>query len=471
MNHHKPFVILFCLLFAGFSMAQKQKGASPASSDGWQQLFNSKDLKGWKQLNGKAKYEIVGDAIVGTSIADTPNSFLCTEQNYGDFILELEVKVDSPLNSGIQFRSLSLPGFKDGRVHGYQCEIDPSTRAWSGGIYDEARRGWLYPLTRNPLGQTAFRNGEWNKYRIEAIGNTIRTWINGIPCANLVDDLTPTGFIALQVHSVGKDADKIGKQVSWRNIRIKTSKLETSRMPYGEEIDEISYLNNTLTEREKAEGWRLLWDGKTTNGWKSAKGEAFPAQGWEVKDGTLSVLASDGSEGGRGGDVITAEEFSNFDLQIDFMLSEGANSGIKYFVDPGLLKGKGSAIGLEFQVLDDKNHPDAKMGIKGNRTVGSLYDLIRADNLSEPGNTPKRVNGPGQWNRARIISHNGRVEHWLNDIKVVEYERGTQMYRALVAYSKYQQWPNFGEWESGPILLQDHGDTVSFRNMKIRELD
>ena len=155
----------------------------------------------------------------------------------------------------------------------------------------------------------------------------------------------------------------------------------------------------------------------------------------------------------------------------NFIFAEGAISGIKYFVDPDLLKGEGSAIGLEFQILDDVRHPDAKMGVGGNRTVGSLYDLIPAENLSEAGQKAKRFNEPGQWNRARVVVRGNQVEHWLNNIKVVEFERGSQIFRALVQKSKYAEWPNFGEWESGPILLQDHGDRVHFRSIKIRELN
>lgn len=467
MNLNVKNLFLFCYL-SSVLLAFGQE------SSGWVELFNGKNLKGWTQVStpasGKAKYEVVDGMIVGTSIPATPNSFLATDKKYGDFILELDVKVDEPLNSGIQFRSNHYPDHKNGRVHGYQCEIDPSERKWSGGIYDEARRGWLYPLSRNELGQSAFKNGEWNRYRIEAIGSHIRTWINGVPCSNLVDDMTASGIIALQVHGVGKDESKIGKQVRWKNIRIKTENLEVSRMPYGEGIVEMNYIANYLTPRQKEEGWRLLWDGKTTDGWKSAKGDKFPGHGWEIKDGVLSVLSSDGSEGGKGGDIITTKNFSSFELELDFKYTEGANSGIKYFVDPELLKGKGSAIGLEFQILDDKKHPDAKKGVNGNRTAGSLYDLIKAVNLSEANRDVKRVNGPGQWNRARIVVKGSHVEHWLNDIKVVEFERGTQMWRALVAYSKYKNWPNFGELPEGPILLQDHGDTVSYRSIKIREL-
>ncbi len=179
----------------------------------WEPLFNGKNLNGWKKVNGKAEYKIVDGAIVGISKMNTPNTFLATNKNYDNFILEFDFKVDDGLNSGVQFRSQSLKDYQNGRVHGYQFEIDPAARAWTGGIYDEARRGWLYPMTVNPSARTAFKNGQWNKARIEAIGNSIRTWVNGIPCANIWDDMTPSGFIALQVHSIG-DKEQEGKTVS-----------------------------------------------------------------------------------------------------------------------------------------------------------------------------------------------------------------------------------------------------------------
>ncbi|RYE47540.1 MAG: DUF1080 domain-containing protein, partial [Sphingobacteriales bacterium] len=149
-------------------------GSTPFTSNAqkgkWQDLFNGKDLSGWKQLNGQAKYEVINGEIVGTTVSNTPNSFLTTEKDYGDFILEVELLVDNSMNSGIQIRSLSKADVMNGRVHGYQVEIDPSDRKWSGGIYDEGRRGWLYPLDINPKGQAAFKKGDWNKYRIECIG-------------------------------------------------------------------------------------------------------------------------------------------------------------------------------------------------------------------------------------------------------------------------------------------------------------
>ena len=145
-----------------------------AQKEQWTNLFDGKTLNGFKQLGGKAKYEAKNGEIVGTTVKDTPNSFLATEQDYGDFILELELNVAEGMNSGIQFRSLSKPDYKNGTVHGYQVEVDPSDRAWSGGIYDESRRDWLYIPNINPAGKMAFkRNGQWNKYRVEAIGNKI----------------------------------------------------------------------------------------------------------------------------------------------------------------------------------------------------------------------------------------------------------------------------------------------------------
>lgn len=182
----------------------------------WEYLFDGETLDSWVQRGGEAKYRVQEGCIVGISVTGTPNSFLCTEKQYGNFILELEFMVDEEMNSGIQIRSNSFEEYKNGRVHGYQVEIDPSNRAWTAGIYDEARRGWLYDLRNNEAARKAFKQGEWNRLHIEAIGNSIRTWINGIPAANLEDSMTHIGFIALQVHSLPKD----GITVKWKNIRI-----------------------------------------------------------------------------------------------------------------------------------------------------------------------------------------------------------------------------------------------------------
>jgi hypothetical protein len=190
-----------------------------------------------------------------------------------------------------------------------------------------------------------------------------------------------------------------------------------------------------------------------------------------MENGVLTVEKSGGAESANGGDIVTNKKYKDFILEVDFRITEGANSGIKYFVDPDLNTGAGSAIGCEFQILDDKNHPDARLGIPGTRTLASLYDLIKADALLYgQDNIPKRFNGVGRWNRARILVRGSKVVHYLNGIKVVEYERGTQMWKALVAYSKYKDWPAFGEAERGHILLQDHGDEVSFKNIRILEL-
>lgn len=437
---------------------------------GWTNLFGGSELIGWKKLNGTADYSIKNGVVTGSSKLGSPNTFLATEKSYADFILEIEVKVQDLLNSGIQIRSHSTPDYQNGRVHGYQVEIDPGPRAYSGGLYDEARRAWLYPLSVNPKGRKAFRPGNWNAYHIEAIGDQIRVWVNGIQCTNLVDDMTAEGFIALQVHSIS-DAAQAGTKVQWRNARIKTENLEADRWTTDPEVPEISYLVNRLTDREKRRGYRLLWDGKTSAGWRGAKLDGFPASGWVINDGVLTIKATDGGEATGPGDIITVDQFSDFDLELEFMITEGANSGIKYFVDPEINRGTGSAIGCEFQLLDDARHPDAKMGVKGNRTLASLYDLIPCKMLTNPYSTKAQIfKGVGQWNKARIVSQNGYVEHWLNNEKVVEYERFSQMFEALVNYSKYKDWDGFGRWPQGHILLQDHGNTVHFRSIKIREL-
>lgn len=451
-------------------------GGSLFAAEEWKPLFNGKNLDGWVQRGGKATYAVADGAIVGTSVMKTPNSFLCTDREYSDFILEYEFLVDERLNSGVQIRSHEYPEEKKyewngktikvpaGRFHGYQIEIDPDVkrgRLWAAGIFDEARRSWLYPgalggdeKAFSAQGKETFKPGTWNHVRVEAVGTSIRTWLNGSPRAAITDAMDASGYIGLQVHSINsKDIE--GTTVQWRNLRIQEVKPGTG--------------DNSLTTEEIKDGWTLLWDGKSTDGWRGAKKDHFPEQGWGIKDGILSVFEAGGFEASRGGDIVTNHRFSKFELQLEFRMTPGANSGIKYFTQPnldpitghGATSTAGSAIGLEFQILDDAKHPDAKMGRDGNRTIGSLYDLMTAA-------ADKKAKPPGEWNHARIVTDGTHVEHWLNGQKVISYERGSKEFKDLVAISKYKKIPGFGEWKEGHILLQDHGNLVDFRNIKVR---
>ncbi len=442
-------IILSLLVLVAFNL----------EAQNWKPLFNGKNLDGWEIHGGSAKYAVEGGMIVGKAVPNSPNTFLCTKETYSDFILEFDILLPNDLNSGVQFRSNIN---EDDIVFGYQCEVDPSNRSWTAGIYDESRRGWLYPLSRNDASKEAFKMAKWNSIRIECLGNDIRTYVNGIHCSWLIDDMTSEGIFGLQVHSIGDD--KKGFEVKWKNIQILTEDIEKYRNPVSPSVPQISCLKNELTSWEKDKGFRLLWDGKTTDGWRGAKLDGFPEAGWIINNGELTVAKTNGGESSGPGDIVTTKKYSNFELELEFKFTEGANSGIKYFVDPNLNKGAGSAIGCEFQILDDAQHPDAKMGVAGNRTIGSLYDLIAKSEIAK-----WRLKGPDQWQKARIVSKDGKVEHWLNNEKTVEYDRYSQMFEALVNYSKYKDWENFGRWPEGVILLQDHGDEVSFRSIKIRE--
>lgn len=213
----------------------------------------------------------------------------------------------------------------------------------------------------------------------------------------------------------------------------------------------IAQEHNTLTKKERKAGWQLLWNGRDLSGWKSNSPNGDMNKGWKAVDGELVIMARSGA-----GDIITEKRYHDFELSIDFKITEGANSGIKYFI------GENGSIGCEFQILDDENHPDAKMGFNGNRRLGSLYDLIPADGWAL---VAKR-----DWNTARIVVRGNHVEHWLNGVKILEYEKNNDMWDTIVSHSKFAKVENFAGGDGGHILLQDHNDEVHYRNLKIREL-
>ncbi|GAA4465744.1 hypothetical protein GCM10023189_46800 [Nibrella saemangeumensis] len=210
---------------------------------------------------------------------------------------------------------------------------------------------------------------------------------------------------------------------------------------------------NTLTPKEKKDGWALLFDGTSSSGWTTTNGNPVPA-GWEVSNGVITA-----KKGAKGGDIITVNQYADFDLMMDFNLEPGGNSGVKYFFTK---YEKGGNLGMEYQILDDKLAEDNK---KENHLTGSFYDVI------PPNASLKKVNAPGQWNTLRIVAKGRQVEHWLNGIKILEFTRGSQPFTEAVASSKFSKTvPAFGTVEKGHILLQEHGDQISFRNIKIKPL-
>jgi hypothetical protein len=215
---------------------------------------------------------------------------------------------------------------------------------------------------------------------------------------------------------------------------------------------------NTLTAKEKAAGWKLLFDGKTTKGWRAFKNAPFPAEHWVAKDGSLECVG-----GKKVTDIVTDEEFDNFEFAWEWKITAAGNSGVKYLVDENMAKRANDGIGFEYQILDDEKHPDAHHGKDGNRTAGSLYDLI-------PATKDKKLNPVGEWNESRLVVDGNHVEHWLNGVKVVSYERGSADMKTRIAESKYKDIKGFGEVTKGHLLLQDHDNEVYFRNLKIRVL-
>ena len=384
----------------------------------WEYPFNGKDLSGWEVRGGSAKYTVEDGMIVGTTEKGSPNTFLCTEKWYGDFIMEFEVKVDPVLNSGVQIRShayrkdSTVPIWREGKkfdrkhkegdVYGYQVEISNEELGTSGGVWDEARKSmWLDNVEGDPVKKRALKDDQWNKYRIECVGDSIKTWINDIPCANFIGSDDLIGFIGLQVHSVPED---VQAQVRWRNIRIQD---------LGRHV------------------WKPLFDGETLAGW-----HGLPGGNWEVKNGIIRGVSPQTEK--RHGLLVSDREYDNFTIRFKYKAVKG-NSGFYFRSDE-----VDSTVGVHgFQAEIDVAND-----------AGGLYETGGRAWVVQP--KPEQVKTyfkPQQWNQMTIYAQNRHIVVFVNGHKTAELKDDPGRL-------------------SGHLALQLHGNMdmdVCFKDLEILE--
>lgn len=361
---------------------------SNSEDGGFVPIFNGIDLEGWEIRSGHASYEVEDGVIVGTTVEDSPNTFLCTKKEYGDFVLVFDVKVDPLLNSGVQIRSheyespttvwMPTPkGLRErshpaGRVYGYQVEIANEQGGASGGVYDEARRGWLHNIADDPISSKAFKDNQWNEYRVEAEGDSIKVWVNGVPCADFVDPLDLSGFIGLQVHGY---KGLRPAQVRWRDIRIQEM---------GRHV------------------WEPLWDGKGFDGWNPRGGGK-----WYIQAG---VIHANGVASGGGGLLVSAQEFSDFTIRLKFQAVKG-NSGLLFRMGTKEPEQEGDEPTLEsFEAEIDEA-----------QNVGGLFAVGGREWVGRPDQeTMDRSFKPGDWNEMVVSARERRIAIFLNGVKTVD---------------------------------------------------
>ena len=406
-----------CLMLANSSVAR--------ADDGWLDLFDGESLDGWVQKNGAATYAVEDGAIVGRTTEGSPNSFLSTIKDYGNFELLVDVKVDDRLNSGIQIRSQTTDGSNHGRVNGPQVEIEASgpNGAEAGYVYGEATgRGWLTPEERLQP-HKHFQDGEWNTYRILANGPRIQTWINDEPIEDLTDEAIfeshPTGFISLQVHGIKKGTGPY--QVAWRNIKLR-------RLP------ETPRPANQLASTEQEQGFELLFNGNDLDGWKHSGN-------WVVEEGVITRT-------GKGGSLVyeTAQVPDDFELRFEWKVAAGSNSGVYY-----------RPTQYEYQILDNGKHAD---GRNPRTSAASLYFCMSpAYDATRP---------VGTWNEGRVVCKGSVIQHWLNGQKVIDLDYNDPKWEWEVELLKQRGGDLTARGAN--LSLQDHGDPVWYRSLRIREI-
>ncbi|GMU82622.1 MAG: hypothetical protein AMXMBFR47_24930 [Planctomycetota bacterium] len=395
--------------------------ASPG--DGWIDLTGADLQSEWIIRGGKATYRVENGEIVGTTAPNTPNTFLCTRREFADFTLEYEFKVDPRLNSGVQIRSNTAPGYQDGRVHGYQVEIDPTPRAQTAGIYDEARRGWLDDLKGNAAAKAAFRPEQWNQVRVEARGPEIRTWLNGVAAANLHDELTRRGFIALQVHSTSEPEPL---EVRWRKIRVFDGNDPWEPAPAGAMI---------LIDRE----------GRAVDCEPLAKpGGPVP---WKTVDGALEIEPGTGNIASKG-------TLDDCRIHVEFCVDENGK--------PGQANGNSGVYiqnRYEVQILNSAGQPPA------NNICGAIYGVRAPDyNLALRAGEWQRYD---IWFRAARFDADGRK---TENARITVYHNGTRIHHDVEIPDKTGGGSPEGP-TGGPIALQDHGNRIRFRNVWVQQVN
>lgn len=397
--------------------------AQQSATDNWQSLFNGKDLTGWQILNAQYTVEVENGMLVGRTGSGQDNGYVCTTQQFGDFILELEFKTDLLLdNTGIQIRSLSTPEYKNGRVHGFQIQVEnrpPHQSQWNGAQYDEAGRGFLYIIEDDPKRQKAYKQNQWNRIRIEAIGTSTRVWINGISISHVIDDDILKGMICFQLHGGALVAARGQQSFYVRNMRIQTENLKAT--PF-DDIPVANYVPNTLSGQEKSQGFELLFDGKSDKNWRGVASKTIPTNAWKIEDGAITIAAPTG--GTSQAVAMTEKQYGPFELKFDFKIhGNDGIAGIGYYSD-GKATTKRDALYGKFAIDSYKHRAKVER------------DMWR------------------EWNLGVIKAFpDNRVEYWLNGYKIQEYYR------------------NADQASKGTIILDALGtDTVSYRSIKIREL-